>query len=53
MNAHFNLSVRSSDLADFMEFQELYKDNSSRKIVELVKEHMAAEKKKQKRVTND
>ena len=53
MNAHFNLSVRSSDLVVFMEFQELYKDNASRKIVELVKEHMAAERMKQKRVIND
>lgn len=53
MNAHFNLSVRTDDLQIFMEFQEKYRDNTSRKIVELIKEHMSVENKKQKRISHD
>lgn len=53
MHAHFNLSVRAENLQMFLEFQELYKDNTSKKIVELIAEHMADEGKKQKRISHD
>lgn len=40
MNANFNLYINQKNFKRFFEFQELYGEKTSSKIMELIDEHM-------------